>query len=117
MKRLSLVIMIALLLGLVALPWISAGLAEEEKTIDLSSTPAAIQQALDGVDVVEIEKTADNHYEVEMRAGNHEVELILSEDAKLLGVEIEVDDDKDGEDDDDNDGEDDSNGTASRRTK
>ena len=71
---------------------------EEEREIAFSDLPQVIQAALDGVDVDEAEvnmKDGKRVYEVEIEADDVEVELILAEDGRLLGVEIEVEEKED----------------------
>ena len=79
---------------------------EKEQEISISQLPAGIRKALKDIKVgqlAEIEREKDSKgritYEIELRVGKHEVELELSADGKLLGVEIESADNDDDDDD------------------
>ncbi len=77
---------------------------ETEERISLKRLPIPIKRALKDIKVgqiseIEREKTSSGMvYEVELRVGKHEVELVLAPDGKLLSVEIEAEDDDDEDD-------------------
>jgi hypothetical protein len=110
------IVLLALTAGSLALAWIGPGCtASAEELVSRKNAPAAIQRAIKGVEVNEIERETKKIYEVELRIGRHEVVLILTANARLLGIEIERigrpgksdDDDGDDDDGDDDDGDDD----------
>ena len=73
---------------------------EGERELSLKDAPAAIQKAFNGIDVSEVElerRDGKDFYTVEFRVDDDDVELRLTSDGVLLGVEIEHGDDHDGE--------------------
>ena len=63
-----------------------------ERKVSLEDAPEAIRNALRGIDVNEVEVEMEDGaevYEVEFRVDDDEVELKLTADSRLLGVEIE----------------------------
>ena len=75
---------------------------EGERRISFEDLPGPIKGAMKDLKIgqvseIEREKSKGGAtvYEVELRVGKHEVELKLSPDGKLLGIEIEQDTDDD----------------------
>lgn len=106
MKRFLVLATITGLMGLAFADFGSASVAdkddkqEREQEISVNQLPPAIKRALKDIKIgqlAEVEREKDKKgrmtYEVELRVGKHEVELKLNADGKLLGVEIEKDDD------------------------
>ena len=86
---------------------------EEEKEIDIASLPEAIRKALAGKKIEEAKHEVEYYaitfkkldkpvvsYEVEIEEDGKDVEIEFSADGKILGREVEGDDEH-GEDDDD----------------
>lgn len=90
---------------------------DDEQSAKLGDLPKVIRQALRGVEVEEIEKeTTDGKtvYEVTIELDDDaELELVLDHDGRLLGLEVE--DDEQGDDDDD--GKDDADEKEGRKEK
>ena len=76
---------------------------EDEKEISVKDLPDAIQKALEGVDVDEVESTSSG-YEIDIEEDDIEIALRLDKDGRLLDIEIQ-EEDKGDDDSDEDDGE------------
>ena len=93
---------------------LSLGLADdekedkEEKTIELSDCPKAVQKTLkreaNGSELEEITKEEEDGktvYEAEVEIDGKDYEIEVAEDGTLLSKELEDEEDEEGDDDDD----------------